>query len=328
MPIQLDNSRPIRTVDSSGNTLSTQLNDAPPMKQIDVQGNPIEGVSVDAHPDSPESKQIAKIEGQEPEAPINHATEARKLFLSAQKADRRAQQAEKKAKESLARAEAFDKARSLAESGEDPTALLAAAGLDPVKYYRDMTTYALSDKHKAEDPRDKEIREMKESLDKYRQDLEQQANSIKEKEDTAAHNAVITSTVIPLLNNNPEKYETLLLEYGKDAAVQVYKTVFDIYQKTGKARSFEEVADELENYWADKVESGLNSASKLRRFSSRFSNGAEPSRHLSGNQSETPARSPTLSNRTQSQSSPPAKPVINRKLSRQEQIDEILKRHG
>jgi hypothetical protein len=332
MPTQSDASRPIRTVDSSGKTISTDTNSAAAIKTVDSIGRIIDDSPspVDAPASSQQAQDNALLDatgGLTPEVKATPDAEARKLFLDAQKAKRRADEMEKKAAGSLAKAEAFEKAISLAQSGEDPTAVLTAAGLDPIKFYQNMTQYALSDKGKPEDPVQKELREHRERLDKYSKDLEQQANTIKEKEEMAAHNQVIASSVIPMLNANPEKYETLLMEYGPNAAVEVYKTVYEIYQQTGKARKFDEVADEMEKYWSDKVEAGLNNALKLKKFHNRFSQSdTETSRNKQMDHQETTNRSPTLSNKHNT--TPVKSNAASKVLTREERVAEILKRHG
>lgn len=326
MPISVDNSNPVRTVDARGNIISTETNGAAEIKTVDRQGRLLDSeLAVDAPAESQEAKDTAKLEGTEPKNPD---AEARKLFLQAQKAKRRADELEKKAGASLVKAEAFDKAVSLAQSGEDPTAVLTAAGLDPIKFYQNLTKYALDPtKNKVEDPVQKELREHKERLDQYAKDLEVQATSIKDKEEMAAHNAVITSEVIPMLNSNPEKYETLLMEYGPNAAVEVYKTVWEIFQTTGKARKFEEVADEMEKYWSDQVESGINNALKLKKFQNRFAQtNNETNRNSQSDQTDTTNRSPTLSNK-HNNSVTLKKPSSNVFQTREERIAEIMKRH-
>ena len=331
MPIQSNSSNPVRTVDASGNLVSTDTNGAAPIKTVDTQGRIIENTDA-AATEAIQSAEQAVTGAQTPPTEAGEAgkpdAEARKLFLEAQKAKRRADEMEKKAQSSLARAEAFDKAVALAQSGEDPTAVLSAAGLDPIKFYQNMTTYALTEKGKPEDPVQKELREHKERLDKYAKDLEVQANSMKEKEEMAAHNQVISTNVIPMLNANPERYETLLMEYGPNAAVEVYKTVYEIYQQTGKARKFDEVADEMEKYWADKVESGLNNALKLKKFQNRFTQASsEPTRNQQSDHQDTSNRSPTLSNK---HNTTPLKSnnTQSKVLTREERVAEILKKHG
>lgn len=322
MPLQADTSQ-IKTVDTNNKIILDSSRSAPEaVREVDLSGRTIESI--------PENKvQEIKAPEEKVEVPKNPDQEARKLYLQAEKAKRKAAENLKKSEDSLKKAEAFEKAISLAQSGEDPTAVLLAAELDPVKFYRDMTAFALSDKaKKPEDPVQKELREHKERLDKYAKDLEVQATTIKQKEDLAAHNEVIKSAVIPLLNENPQKYETILLEYGANAAVEVYKAVWEIYQETGKARKFSEVADEMEKYWSDKVESGLNSASKLERFKNRFAQQthSEPLRNPFNEQKDTSNRSPTLSNK---QSIAPIKQNATKTFkSRDERMEEILKKFG
>lgn len=297
------NDKPVQTnaADASGNPI---FNDSRPAR--DASGRFMDRASAlaEAAQTSPESENVENTESQ-PEKKES-AAEARKLFLEAQKAKRKNDEDAKRISESMTKVEAFEKAKALADSGEDPTALLRAAGLDPRKFYQDMTTYALSDKNKEvpEDPVQKELREHKERLDKYAKDLEFQANTIREKEDLAVHNQNITTKVIPLLEANPDRYETLLTEYGANAAVEVYKTVWEIYQETGKARSFEEVADEMEKYWEDQVESGIKKALSLKKFQNKYAQRlAQENRETENERQETPISSKTLSTK-QSISSP------------------------
>lgn len=329
MPLQVDHAVPVRTVDVRGNVIGTDTGKAAPIKHVDSVGRALQEdvarVAEQAVATHPEFGQ----EAGKPEDAEAKPTEAdiRKAYLEAQKARRRAQDLEKKARDGLTRAEAFDKAKALAENGEDPTEILKAAGLNPVKYYQDLTKYALSDRGKTvEDPVQKELREHRERLDKYAKDLEVQAKTISDKEEVAAHNQVITDKVIPLLRDNSEKYECLLTEYGDKAAVEVYKTVWEIYQKTGKARSFTEVADEMEQYWGETIDKGIQAAAKLKKFQNRFAqNGNGISQQF--DRTETPKRSVTLSNRpSASASAPTASPVRKWVMTRDERVAEILKR--
>jgi hypothetical protein len=333
MPLQSDPTRPVRTYNSDGRVISTES--AIPIKNVDSVGREVQKDAQSVAEQAADQAGI-KVSPEIEEKPKDEAKEekitekdVRKEYLEAQRIKRKAIEMEKKAETNLKRAEAFDKARSLAESGEDPTAILKAANLDPVKFFQEMTKYAISDKGKKEetDPVKRELKEHQERLDKYAKDLEVQAKTIKEKEELAAHNEVISTKVVPILQNNPEKYETLLLEYGNNAAVEVYKTVWDIYQQTGKARSFEEVADEMESYWQNKVEEGINNALKLRKFRDRFGaqSGQGASDDKSKEQYEIPKRSQTLSNKHS------ASPLINktsknRVLTKDERVAEILKK--
>lgn len=352
MPIQVDNSRPIRTVDASGKVISTNTNDAAPIKTIDTAGRSIQQEL------KAETKQVAeeaaknlpnfaagqtsvasnlappedKPQGQEtPETKdAEKVTEAkiRKEYLEAQRIKRQAQEMEKKAKSNLEKAEAFDKARALAENGEDPTALLRAAGLDPIKFYRDMTNYALSDKAKdikPVDPVQKELQEHKERLDKYAKDLEEKEKATREKEELMAHNQVISDRVIPMLKNNPDKYETLLAQYGADAAVEVYKNVWEIYQQTGQARSFEQVADEMEKYWSEQVESGIIKALQLKKFKEKYAHtNPELNRNTIPERQETPTSSVTLSNKQQITTPPVSKLNPYKGMTKEERVQAIL----
>jgi hypothetical protein len=321
----------VRTVDVKGNVIGLDTNGSAPLKTIDSVGRAVQAEAksvaeqaASTNPELPKEVTDAKPEGED------KPTEAkiRKLYLDAQKAERRAIEREKRAQEGLTRAEAFERDKALAESGEDPTAILKAAGLDEVKFYQNMTQYALSEKaRKPEDPVQKELREHKERLDKYSKDLEIQAKTIQDKEDLASHNRVIADKVIPMLNEAPDKYEALLAEYGSNAAVEVYRTVWDIYQQTGKARTFAEVADEMESYWTEKISEGISSAAKLKKFQNRFAQN-DTGRRDSTERVETPRRSVTLSNKPSAPA--PDVPAIPRKRyqTRDERVAEILKKFG
>jgi hypothetical protein len=245
----------------------------------------------------------AKTESKTEEAvPDNAAAETRKLFLSAQKAERKAKEMEKKAAASLSRADAFDKAVKMTQQGGDPTAVLTAAGIDPIKFYQDMTQHVLKEPVKKETAQEKQLREHEQRLNEYAKTLEVQANTQKEKEELATHNKNITEQVIPLLQNNPDRYESLLIEYGANAATEVYKAVWERYQLTGEIVPFQQAADNMEEYWAKQIESGINAASKMKKFSNRFA-AAEQTRQ-NPVQKETPNRTFTLSNQQTSQAAP------------------------
>lgn len=333
-PIQVDHGRPVRTVDTTGQTIETHTNGAAPIKHVDSIGRERDvtreanGVAKAAAADNPE---VAKTEGEAAEskdgAKEPTQAEIRKAWLRSQQVLRGANEKEKKAAAALARADAFEKVRSLAESGEDPVALLKAAGLDEVKYYQHLTKYALSDKARApEDPVQKELRDHRERLDKYAKDLEVQATTIREREEMAAHNQVIADKVIPLLRDNADKYEALITEYGANAAVEVYKTVWDIYKETGKARSFAEVADEMETYWTETIGKGLEAAAKLKKFQNRFAQSAPETPANPPTAPATPMRSVTLSNKPPALAAAPPAPAPRRHLTRDERVAEILRK--
>ena len=266
MPVMTDTvNNPEITVDASGKeTMPTEIQKVGPdgrylsEEDLKVANEPVKSET--------EVKEEAKVK----EEAAGSEAQARKMFLAAQKAERKAKEMEKKAAEGLKKSEAIEAAIELTKSGKDPTALLKAAGVDPIQFYKDMTTFALKSEEKPEGPQEKINREHKERLDKYAKDLEVQAKSIQEKEELAQHNQIITAQVVPLLQSNPDKYESLLKEYGPNAAVEVYKQVWELYQQKGETMSFEQAADQLEEYWTDKIKSGINEASKMKKFMALF----------------------------------------------------------
>ena len=333
MPTQVDHSRPVRTVDERGSVISTDTSRAAPMKSVDSVGRAYQADAADvakqaaaANPET--AKGDALGAGEKPKEGVEHKpteAEVRKEWLQAQKAKRKAAEFLKMAQAKLSHAEEYEKAKAKVESGEDPTALVSFAKLDPIKHYQDWTAHALKQPPPTEDPVQKELREHRERLDKYQKDLEVQARTIQEKEDLAAHNQVIQEKVIPLIRDNPDKYEALTTEYGPNAPVEVYKTVWEIYQQTGKARSFQEVADEMEAYWTETIGKGLEAAAKLKKFQNRFAQGVQEPRQTS-DPIETPRRSVTLSNKPFAPARSESEPARKRVQTRDERVAEILKR--
>jgi hypothetical protein len=136
MPIQVDSAKPVREVDPSGKPLSVDTRQAPAVKTVDSNNRPFSSndasqVMNEAMKEQPKTE--VKTETKKEEV-INPEAEARKLFLEAQKAERRAKEMEKKAKAGLTRAQAFDKAVEMTKSGGDPTAVLVAAVLSGYEY--------------------------------------------------------------------------------------------------------------------------------------------------------------------------------------------------
>jgi hypothetical protein len=329
MPIETDTSTslPEISTDASGRELIS-----PELDSVDASGRPFE--PGDPAKQTPLEDPPTPTDPAKPVDKKDYATESRKLFLQAQKAERRAKEMEKKAASSLAVVEAFEKAKSSAQSGQDPTALLLAAGLDPVKFHRDMIVYATNPQNKPEDPVQKELRETREQLAKYAKDKEAFEVQIKTEKENQIHNKNISERVIPLLNNNPEKYEILLTEYGANAAIEIYKAVWDAYNlpddqkpEGWKMPTFEEAADRIEEYWYNTRKSAIIEASKKKKFQDLFARNPDSSPETNIDQLETPRRSHTLSNK-QSISAAPKQQQYDRVLSRDERAKEILKKFG
>ena len=321
MPLQLENDN--ETVQSQEITMDASGHE---LIERSIPKMMPDGTFVSEEELAEQAKPETKVEEPKKEEEKNSDAEARKLFLQAQKAERRAKEMEKKASESLKKAEAFEAAKELAASGKDPAALLKAAGLDPVKFYRDLTDQALRGEEKPEDPQAKINRENQERLDKYEKENQRLADDIKNKEELAQHNKNIFEQVVPLLTKDPEKYEMVLKEYGDQAAVEVYKQVWELYKTTGETVSFEEAANRLEDYWYNERKSAIIAASKMKKFADLFAQSQQTQRN-SPEQTETPKRSFTLSN-TQTISA--AKPVqqYDRYRNPDERAREILKKFG
>lgn len=322
MPLAVDSSKPIRTITPDGQALTgtTQgrkvvdnagrpiapkaatpesTTEAQKALQTDIKAEAQKAGEPAAETKEPSTTEAKPAEGKEDEK----ITEAkiRREYLEAQKIKREAQDMQKKAKANLQKAQAFEHAKTMLENGEDPATVLANAGIDPIKFYQNMTKFATSEKGKQveADPVKRELNEHKARLDKYAKDLEDQAKTLREKEDTAIHNSIIQENVIPLLKDNSDKYEILLLHYGNQAAVEVYKNVWAFYQETGQAKSFAEAADEMEKFWSDQIGTNLEKALSTKRFKERFSTQAAlgTSENNTEQNTETPKNSSiTLSN--------------------------------
>lgn len=334
MPITADLTVPHQVLDTKGNIISSDARKGADYKPpaLDTANRPVatETAPEQSKPGEATPAAASPVEGQ-PDAsteatPKDPEAAARKLFLDAQKAERRAKEAEKAAKAGLAKAQAFEKAVELVKTGGDPTSILAAAGLDPTKFYQQLTDHWLKEPAKEEDATTKQLREHQERLDQYAKDLEVQATTIKQKEELAQHNQIITNQVIPLLQKEPDRYEALLTEYGPNAAVEVYKAVWERYQQTGEMVPFEQAADRMEEYWSQQIESGLIAASKLKKFANRFAQQANTQDTPKPDQAtETPNRSFTLSNQhIAAPTQPQQKPAIQRGLTWDERKRAII----
>jgi len=316
-----------------------------PTLKVDVNGHDIidtvssiPKVDASGYRISQEDLQVAREEQQETSAnqeavekeiPKNADAEARKIFLQAQRVKRKADEDAKKASSGLAKADAFDKAVALANSGEDPTAILKAAGIDPIKFYQNMTTYALKPEQAPLSPTEAKLKDHQDRLDQYAKELETQSNNLRAKEENQMINQVLTQNVIPLLQNNMDKYETMLAEYGNNAAIQVYQACMEEYQKTGKAYSFEQMADAMEEYWAGQVDSAINHASKMKKFKDRFAAPTLGSQDNRYGQQETPTRSPTLTNKpTAPANSQTQTRKQDRRLSADERAAAVIAKFG
>jgi hypothetical protein len=316
MPLQVDHSKPVRTVDTRGKVISTDTRTAAPQRSIDSVGRAIKAeaargaeelaatnpdLKAKADSGGPQAtpkeggekpKEAAKEEEQPSEAKL------RKEWLEVQKAKRKGAEFLKMAKAKLADAEGYAEAKRKVESGDDPMALIRFAGLDPVKNYADVTKYALSDKAKQEeDPAARERREHKERLDAYEKRLAEQEAKILEREETTAKEEAIQKRVEPLLRSTPDDYECLFAQYGDGAAAKVFETTYEIWKETGQARSFKDVADELEKFYTDNIGQGIEKIVKLKKFQGRFTQVPKESSDKPQDQPEKPQRSVTLSNK-------------------------------
>jgi hypothetical protein len=285
------------TLDASNKTIS-KTTETTSAKKLDAANRQL-AESPAVSPSVPSVDVPKQEEGSQP----TDSSETRKLFLQAQKTKRIADADAKKASSGLAKATAIEKAIALTASGEDPTALLTAAGLDPIKFYQDLTTHILKAPPKAVDPVQQKLQEHEERLAKYANDLEVRDATIKEREQTAAINQAITQAVIPLLQNNVDKYETMIAEYGSNAAIQIYKACEEEYIKTGTAYSFEQMADAMEEYWSKKVEDSINKVYQMKKFQNRFSAPTRTSNDIKTERYDNNTSSKTLTNKSISSSS-------------------------
>ena len=347
-PISADLGKPIKTVDNQGNVIDTALNHAPAKKTIDNWGNPVTDAPAAAPAQVPPSApQAPAAPGQPASAPKDAAdqsapqdapkdqppTEAqiRAEYLEAQRVKRKAQELEKQARENLAKAQGVEKALEAYKNGQNPKAVLDAYGIDPIKFYQDMTTIALKEgKEAAEDPVQKELRAHKERLDQYEKEKADLQKQIQERDDIAAKNKVLSDHVIPLLTKDAGRYETLVMQYGSNAAIEVLNTALNIFNETGNAPKFEEVADEMERYWYEQLRSGYSNALKLNKFRQEFAQSSPPPQDTNRPEPrETPPRSVTLSNRQSAVPAAAATPQTRKHYSSMdERVADIKKKLG
>lgn len=301
----IETSRPIQTIDFTGKTVSETSNSETSNSETEGQAS-----NLTSNNSSNLEQSISNQAIQTNDNKSISEFDLRKEYLETQRLKREAEQLKKQAKEDLSKAQAFRKARDLAISGEDPTALLLAADINPVKFYQDLTKFSLSDKGRQveTDPVKIELQEHKKRLESLQKELDEKKQQSEKQQELQQHNQIIQSKIIPFLQSNPEKYEVLLMHYGPNAAIEIYQSTYSYYEKTGKLVSFEQMADHLEQSWFNQLVSGHTNALKLKKYKERFAE-KQQAQNLSDENLNTPNEqitnnSVTLSNKFSASTSP------------------------
>jgi len=303
--------KPVKTVDMSNNT-TTETAPSP----MDVSNSGATFNSKEAllerlktkavQLQEQEQAQSSSSEEAKPEAAAENKAEskdesksdkeARKLFLKAQKAERKAQQQLKASQESIKKAEAFEKAKEQ----KDLVSQLKALGLNEAEVYDALTKHAL--KQLPEDPIKAKLEAQELELKKVAERLEAQQAELKKKEEAAMEATALHQLVVPVIANNPDKYETIIAYNGDDpikAAKYVYETAKTIFFEQGSAPSFEELADGLEKYHEEQTATGIERALRMKKFSARYGKALAPSSETNDQKpvpKDDPIRNKTLTN--------------------------------
>jgi hypothetical protein len=231
---------------------------------------------VTPHASTQEAKQEAKQEDRD----------ARKLYLDAQKAERKANELLKKNKERVAQADKVLDA--ISRSKADPYALADAAGFNRTEYLDSLVNshFKASVDNKPENPVQQEVAQLKAQIAEY---ADERKRDNEQKLTTADQMAVknhINTVVIPLLKSDLDKYEGLLTAYSRDgvtheqqiasAAQEVINMQFSLYNDyiaKGNADCNPEeifplasIAENLDTYHNNILESGIINTLKSKRF--------------------------------------------------------------
>lgn len=182
------------------------------------------------------------------------------------------------------------------EDASDPMELLKLKGMS----YEDLINRNL----------DPEVFDSKAELQKVRDEFAEYKKSLEEKEKTSLEQqkeevrAGYLAHVKKFTESQPEKYELInTLGHHKD----VYETIEEMYNKTGKVISDEEAADLVEQYLEKEI---LDKYAKINKLKNRIAPITDENQ-----QSDSYSQSPTLSNQLNTQST-----AREEKLSEEEQL--------
>jgi hypothetical protein len=241
---------------------------------------------------------------EERKAYIAKLGEASKAERAARQRQKLAEEAEHRAAETAARAEAFQKATGSWQ--QNPESVLLAAGIDPAAYFKRYSDYLANPTAPPPvDPVEAKVEERLQPYIKQQQEfLEQQQRQALAWQEAGA----VASKVLPAIST--EKHEVLLAIHGGDAnraAAFVYQKMKEYHQETGKFIPPADAAADLEDqFYAQQVEA-LRAAKALKKLSSEFGVAPAPT-------APAPAPAPVAKAATPAAAAPPAAPALSSKV--------------
>ena len=255
--------------------------------------------------------------------------EARKLFLAAQQAERAATQKLNEAKALAGKYTAMEQAIAK----KDYVAWVKAGGQDVSEFYQGLTKQGLEMEKKV-DP----VAEIKAQQEQTLKTVQELQNKLQTQEERVAVSNKIASDILPVISANPDKYDTILSMHGGNvnaAAIYVFNSAVQAFEQSGQAIPLAVVAERLEEYHTNLVETGIQTALKMKKFQSKYG----VKENSNGAVSKTSQPIAKTMTKQISQNDDEIEPVITNKqgVSKSNQfysstgdaeIDAILKKHG
>ena len=191
------------------------------------------------------------------------------------KTERRLAQKAKEAEEVIKRAESI----KAAFQEPDLVQALQKVGVNPKEAFNKLMEYSLKETQPPKTPEQIAKDDMESRLKSYEEKLNNVTSTLEEERTMAAHQSAMTNYVAPVINANPEKYETLISIYGNSENVikEVYSQMYNEFiNSNGKNKyTAEETADALEAHWSEQFKTSLSAAQKLKKYSHYFKDEAE-----------------------------------------------------
>lgn len=277
-----------------------------------------------------------QTEGETAPAKEKTAAEARKEFLAASKAARKAQEEQKKARELAQKADQISKFR--ADWQKSPSAVIQEMlGVDPAKFYQAQTDEFLGT-HTAEP--DPVVEKVQAELKPYIEELKKEKEAIQQQQITASEQHNIATRVLPVVKN-AEQFPILLtvFETPEKAAAEIYQQVKNHWIKTsefdaqgnvvkqGELVPFEECARQLEEFHEKQIDLGIKKIINMKKFAHYFrSEQASTGSTDTVAQPEQPKANKTLTNaHSPSVASPSVSKKPFTKMNLNDRIDEVLR---
>lgn len=218
-----------------------------------------------------QSSQAAEPEGQPSKS---GAVEAHRLAQLA-KTERKLQQRQKEAEALIQQAEQYKGAFNSPDLIES----LEKLGLKPNEIYRKLTDHALKqgEPEKAKDPMQEELDKTRAELKSYADAQKQMQSDLQAERESMAHMQAITQHVAPVIQNNQDKYETLIDVYGgvDNVIKEVYTQMYTEYQNSGTSYTAQEAADAMEQHWYNVMIGAIAKTKNLNKFKHYFRDEAE-----------------------------------------------------